>query len=381
MSRQRAGALFDLAAGFVYSQILLACVQLDLFAILAEGPQKLAALAPRLNLSERAAGQLLEAAAALGLAQHRAGGYGLGPLGGPMVGNVAIAEMVRHHAMLYADMADPLALLRGEGGGGALGRFWGYADGGRRPGLEAADTAPYSALMAASQPLVAAEILDAYDLSRHKTLMDVGGGAGAFLQSAGERHPRLQLRLFDLPAVVEIARTRLGTAGLAGRSDFHGGDFHADALPAGADVISLVRVVHDHDDDQALALLESTHRALPPGGVLLLAEPMAGTAGAEAMGAAYFNFYLHAMGSGRARRPEQLMAMLRQVGFREPRLLPTATPLQTQLIRAKCLNGQFPLSISLDTSSHRFSLTTIKRGEESRWTRWQSCYANRKCWS
>jgi len=334
MSRRRAASLFDLAAGFVYSQILLACVQLDLFAILAEGPQRLDALAPRLGLPERAAEQLLEAATALGLAQHRQGGYGLGPLGGPMVGNVAIAEMVRHHAMLYADMADPLALLKGEGGGGALGRFWGYADGGRRAGLAAEDTAPYSALMAASQPLVAADILDAYDLSRHKVLMDVGGGAGAFLQSAGDRHPALRLSLFDLPPVIELARARLAAAGMAARASFHAGDFHADSLPGGADVISLVRVVHDHDDDRAQALLGRAHAALPPGGVLLLAEPMAGTAGAEAMGAAYFNFYLHAMGSGRARHPDTLMRMLRQAGFQEPRLLRTATPLQTQLIRS-----------------------------------------------
>ena len=334
MSRRRAASLFDLAAGFVYSQILAACVQLDLFAILAEGPQPLPTLARRLNLSERAAEQLLEAAASLGLAQHRQGGFGLGPLGGPMVGNVAIAEMVRHHAMLYTDMADPVAMLRGEGGGGALGRFWGYADGGRRPGLAAEDTAPYSALMAASQPLVAAEILDAYDFSKHKVLMDVGGGAGAFLQSVGERHPALRLQLFDLPSVVELARARLGGVGMTGRAGFHGGDFHADSLPTGADVISLVRVVHDHDDEQAQTLLARAHAALPPGGVLLLAEPMAGTAGAEAMGAAYFNFYLHAMGSGRARSPERLMAMLRAAGFATARLLPTATPLQTQLIQA-----------------------------------------------
>lgn len=334
MSRKRAASLFDLAAGFVYSQILLACVQLDLFTILAEGPQPLPVLARRLDLSERAAEQLLEAAASLGLAQHRQGGFGLGPLGGPMVGNEAIAAMVRHHAMLYADMADPLALLRGEGGGGALGRFWGYADGGRRPGLAPEDTAPYSALMAASQPLVAAEILDAYDLSRHRCLMDVGGGAGAFLQSAGERHPALQLMLFDLPTVVELARARLGAAGMASRASFHGGDFHADSLPMGADVISFVRVIHDHDDDHAQALLGRARAALPAGGTLLLAEPMAGTVGAEAMGAAYFNFYLHAMGSGRARTPQVLMAMLARAGFGSARLLPTATPLQTRLIQA-----------------------------------------------
>ena len=121
---------------------------------------------------------------------------------------------------------------------------------------------------------------------------------------------------------------------MAGRTRLHGGDFHADSLPQGADVISFVRVIHDHDDDKAQALLTKARAALAPGSSLILAEPMAGTVGAEAMGAAYFNFYLHAMGSGRARRPEVLMGMLRAAGFGQSRLLPTATPLQTQLIQA-----------------------------------------------
>ena len=42
--------LFDLCAGFVYSQILLACVRLHLFEILAEGPLTVATLAGRTGL-------------------------------------------------------------------------------------------------------------------------------------------------------------------------------------------------------------------------------------------------------------------------------------------------------------------------------------------
>jgi demethylspheroidene O-methyltransferase len=69
-----------------------------------------------------------------------------------------------------------------------------------------------------------------------------------------------------------------------------------------------VRVVHDHDDERVLALLRAVRAALPPGGTLLLAEPMAGTPGAQAMGDAYFGFYLLAMGSGRPRTPQRLGA-------------------------------------------------------------------------
>ena len=86
-----------------------------------------------------------------------------------------------------------------------------------------------------------------------------------------------------------------------------GGDFRTDPLPEGADIVSLVRVVHDHDDEAALAILRAAWQALPAGGTLLLAEPMAGTRGAGGVGA-YFAFYLLAMGSGRPRRAEELTA-------------------------------------------------------------------------
>jgi demethylspheroidene O-methyltransferase len=74
--------------------------------------------------------------------------------------------------------------------------------------------------------------------------------------------------------------------------------------------------------------------ALPKGGRVLIAEPMAGTAGAEPMGGAYFGFYLLAMGRGRPRRPDELAAMLAAAGFSGARLMPTDTPLLTRVMQA-----------------------------------------------
>ena len=113
-----------------------------------------------------------------------------------------------------------------------------------------------------------------------------------------------------------------------------GGDFKTDALPAGADLITLIRVIHDHDDAAALAILGVARRALPPGGTLLLAEPMAGTPGAESV-EAYFAFYLLAMGSGRLRRPAQLSDLLRQAGFARVHLLPTQRPMLMRVLQAR----------------------------------------------
>jgi demethylspheroidene O-methyltransferase len=113
-----------------------------------------------------------------------------------------------------------------------------------------------------------------------------------------------------------------------------GGDFFTDPLPSGFDIISLIRVLHDHDDAPALALLRAVHAALPPGGTLFIAEPMAQTPGAEPAGDAYFGFYLLAMGSGRPRSPVEIAAMLQASGFSKSRLIATAMPLTARVIVA-----------------------------------------------
>ena len=260
-------------------------------------------------------------------------------LGAPLVDNEAVIAMVRHHATLYADLADPVALLRGRVRP-SLSTYYPYtADEAKAHAAEITPekVANYSALMSASQPLVAAEILDAFSFAPHRHLLDVGGGEGRFLVSVAERAPHLTLTLFDLPPVAANARARFQNAGVADRAQAVGGNFLADELPTGADIVSLVRIIHDHDDERALTILAAIRRVLPKGGTLVLAEPMSGTPGAEAMGDAYFGFYLLAMGRGQARTAEQLTALLRYSGFDNVRLLPTRIPLQVRLLTARAV--------------------------------------------
>ena len=336
IAKRRAMDLFDLVAGFVYSQVLLACVQLDVFNLLAKGPQTLDTLAPQLGLSHAATERLLAAAVSLQLIESRNGArYGLGVLGAPMAGNAALAALVRHHSALYSDLADPVALLRGNGNSKRLAGYWPYAGAQPPETLQTEQVAEYSALMSVSQTLVAHEILDAYPLQRHKHLLDIGGGEGAFLIQAAARSEQLELSLFDLPAVAARAQEKLVQAGLGKRALACGGDFFNEALPQGADLATLIRVVHDHDDARVAMLLKAAHAALCPGGTLLLAEPMAATPGAQAMGDAYFGFYLLAMGRGQPRTAEKLTALLQSAGFVEVRLLPNRMTLQTRILLAR----------------------------------------------
>jgi len=346
MARRRAQALFDLSAGFVYSQIAFACVRSGLLELLQPGPRNLADLARALDLGEAGADRLLKAAVALKLAEPCGRNrYGLGSEGAALLGAPGVAAMIEHHAHLYADLADPLALLRREGGGGGmLAGYWPYAASDHAPaGAPVAQstastepetaTARYSRLMSLSQDMVAAQVTGAWPLAAHRRLMDVGGGDGAFLRAAARSAPRLELALFDLPGVATIAADRFAAESLP--VAVSGGSFLEDDLPTGADLVTLVRILHDHDDEPVRRLLRAVRKAIAPGGTILIAEPMAGPGPAERVGDAYFGMYLLAMGSGRPRTPAEIMVMLQEAGFARPRRVPTAMPMIAQVVIAQ----------------------------------------------
>ena len=353
IATRSAGRLFDLAAGFVYSQILRAVIDLDLLGRLESGPKTADDLAGPLGLSPAAARRLLDAAAALDLVEARSdGAYGIAALGSVLQAEDGVGAMIAHHDMLYDDLRDPVALLRGEAGETRLSRFWPYAgdaaapEGGAQPASgdgEADAYGPYSELMARSQSFIADDVLDVFSFGDRNSLLDLGGGEGVFAEAAAERWPHLEIRLVDLPEVAARAESRLRAAGLAGRVSVRGADlFDAPALGA-ADVVSFVRVLHDHEDDAALALLRLAHRALTPGGEVMIAEPIAGMPGARRVGHAYFGFYLLAMGSGRARSAVELADLLARAGFWN--------------VRTRYARGALPLAVT----------TARRRGEGPIW--------------
>ena len=338
-ARYHANAMFAVITGFVNTKTLTAAVDLGIIAALARAPESTRGLAVVAGLAEPAMQRLLAAAAAIDLVEALPGDrWTLGQRGAALSSNPGALAMIEHHKLFYADLADPVAMLRRGRGGGDLAAFWSYAEAAGRgePAATAAEdeaTRAYSALMVASQPMVAEQVLDSFDFSRHRSLLDIGGGHGAFVREVATRHPGLQLALFDLPPVAARAREILAAQSLP-QIVAHGGSFRDDPIPGGADLITLVRILHDHDDAVVLALLKAVRAALPPGGTLLIAEPMAGTRGAEAMGDAYFGLYLWAMGSGRPRTAAAYTEMLQAAGFARVHERRTGLPMVTRLLVA-----------------------------------------------
>jgi len=331
-SRARAdgAALFDVVQGFVQSQVLMALVELDLFRRLRAGPQSAEVLGRASDMPAERMQVLLQAGAALGLLKRKRDRFALARKGAALMGVPGLEAMIQHHKAFYDDLRDPVALLR-EPDDTRLSQFWPYVFGGE---VDAGDAAIYSDLMAQSQRLVAEDTLRTVSLKGVQHLSDIGGGTGAFLEAAGRVNREMNMTLFDLPPVVPDAQARFDAAGMADRVSIVPGSFRDDALPNGADAISLIRVLYDHSDETVRALLAKVHDALPPGGRLIISEPMGGGARPDGAGDVYFAFYTMAMQTGRARSAEEIMALLGDVGFAEMRSPAPARAYVTRVLTA-----------------------------------------------
>lgn len=112
-------------------------------------------------------------------------------------------------------------------------------------------------------------VAEAYDFGPFSRIVDVGGGHGQLLSEILKRHPHLCGMLFDLPAGVEAARAH--AAGFPPQTEFVAGDFF-EAVPTGADVYIMKKVVHDWNDEQAVRILRNCRDAVKPHGRVLIAE-------------------------------------------------------------------------------------------------------------
>ncbi|QEE45119.1 methyltransferase [Rhizobium sp. WL3] len=336
IANRKANQLFRLTTGFVHTQILSACVHLGLFEALEGAARSTTAIALRCGVTPDHMRHLLDQARRLDLVVNVGPDlWVLSDAGAVLASERGLREMIHHHDMFYRDIANAEAFWRGEVRETELRRYWAYVRGGAPATIGSADVAPYSALMRESQAMLADCILASHDFGQYRSVLDIGGGEGAFLCAAGNRHPDLKLALFDLPAVTELASRHLRQHGILDRATLHSGDFVTDRIPATDDCVSLIRILCDHDDERALLILSNLHRHLSPGATLIVAEAMAGDSEGPNLAALYFGTYFAAMGSGRCRTAHEIIALLAQCGFHHATASTTTNPLLAGLVTAR----------------------------------------------
>ncbi len=320
--------MFKTVQGFVESQVLMALVELEVFKLLSVGPLTLDLLSHKTAVPPDRLRVLVGASVTMRLLKRRGDRVSLSRRGAALSGVPGLADMIRHHKVLYSDLSDPVGFFRGTTEP-ELASFWPYVFG-AGAAKDPASADRYSHLMSESQALVAEETLSVVDLSAHAHLLDVGGGTGAFLIEALRATPGLKATLFDLPSVLDSAGDRLSAAGVGDRVSLAPGSFRDEPLPKGADVISLVRVLYDHADATVAHLLSEVLDALPKGGRLVVSEPMLGC---EA-GDVYYATYTLAMGTGRTRSAEEIAGHLKHAGFVDIKAHRASRPFVTTVVTA-----------------------------------------------
>jgi hypothetical protein len=185
-----------------------------------------------------------------------------------------------------------------------------------------AEAASFNRFMTTQSNLHNAAIVDAYDFSGIKTLVDVGGGHGATLAAVLDRYPSVKGILFDLPEVVATAR--LETLGLAGRCEVAGGDM-LNAVPAGGDAYMIKRVMMDRLDGEAKVILNNCLSRMNAGGKILVVDPML-PAGTEPHPNWLIDMICLTISGGRCRTEAEFCNLFDEVGLTMTRVVTTRSP-------------------------------------------------------
>lgn len=152
-------------------------------------------------------------------------------------------------------------------------------------------------------------IVSAFDLSRFRRLVDLGGATGHLALAAVERYPSLRAAVLDLPAVAPVAREFA-----AGRIDVIEGDFFADPLPE-ADLFSLGRILHDWSEEKIERLLRKIYERLPAGGALLVVEKLLDDGKSGPVSAQMQSLNMLVVTEGKERTLSEYTALLKTAGF------------------------------------------------------------------
>lgn len=170
----------------------------------------------------------------------------------------------------------------------------------------------------------AAAVLEAYDFSGVRTIMDVGGGNGSLALAILEKHPAMKGKVVDLPYIEPQAKLGIQAAGAAHRCEFESVDFF-EAVPKGADLHALKFILHDWTDEECVRILRRCREALAPGGRILIVEMLV----PEEIRPDFvmlMDLNMLVMTGGRERTAKEFDKVLASAGFELTRVIPTKSP-------------------------------------------------------
>ncbi|MGO8947587.1 MAG: methyltransferase [Ktedonobacterales bacterium] len=322
-----AAAVLRLIQGIHISQAVYVAAELGIADLLASGPQDAADLAQATETHEPSLYRVLRLLAALGLfTEVQPARFSLTPLGDRL--RTGVPASMRAWAMLVETL-----------GGVRSFEYLLHTVRTGEPGLKAAygvevfeflaerpeNARRFDATMSARTAAFASSVAAGYDFSPMRNLVDVGGGNGMLLAVILQRHPHLQGTLFDTAAVVSRASATLENADVADRCRVIAGDFFA-AVPEGADGYLLANVLHDWDDNRAVAILRNCRSGLPKDGRVLVIERLIPEDPSAAAPTLLSDINMLVFTGGRERTNAEYESLFNAAGLRLSSVQPVVVP-------------------------------------------------------
>ncbi len=319
-------ALFRLATGYYVSCAIHAVAELGIADLLKDGPQSHDTLAAGTGTHAASLRRVLRLLASAGvLVEEEDGRFSLTAIGACLRDDVP--GSMRAAALLFGGPAHrnwldlSYSLQTGEPAFRRTGAASSFAQMAEHP----EEAANFDKAMANFTRQIAPVVAAAYDFSGFGTIVDIGGGNGVLLEGILEANPRLRGIVFDLAPVVERARLRIATTAIGDRCTVHAGDFFRE-VPSGGDAYLLKHVIHDWDDEQALAILATCRKAMRPDAKLLVVEgvyPPRIDQSELSRGAAANDVNMLVSTGGQQRSADEFRALFAAAGFALSRIVPT----------------------------------------------------------
>ncbi len=320
-------ALLD---AFRSSKVMFVAVSLKVFDSLERKPGSVGSLASELRAQSEPLERLLDACVGLGLLRKQDGIYKNEPVASTYLCRGTPNTLAGY--ILYSDKA--------------LFQLWGHLENAIRQGgpqWTAAfhqeggifdhffrtdqDTQNFLQGMHGFGLLSSPQVVSAFDLSRFKTFVDLGGATGHLAIAACERYPGLKAILFDLPRVIDAVQQRVSISPVGARIECRKGDFFCPEELPEADLFGLGKILHDWPDEKGIGLLRAIRQRLPSGGGILLAEKLLDEDKRGPIAAQLQSLNMLVCTEGKERTLGEFRSLLESAGFAEVRGRVTGTPL------------------------------------------------------
>jgi O-methyltransferase domain/Dimerisation domain len=311
--------IMRIAMGFMAAKHLFVASEIGLFTALARGPATLHELAAICGIPRRTAGISADAMVSLGLLERDGDRYRNSDTAAAFLAGQAGPDL-RPMLRFWNRISYPgwLALEDAVRAGVGQAKFSEFS---------AEEQQIFSAGVEAFSAATATSLAANYDFSRHRRLLDIGGGTGSFLLAVLRRHPAVRGTLFELPGACEIARRRLAGEPEGVRIDVVEGDLVRDPLPPGHDVLLLANTVHVLSAAHNLDLFRKLRLHAEPGTHLLLVDLWMDAGHTQPPAAPLMSGeFLIISGEGQAYGEDDAEEWLRETGWRKTERRPLGGP-------------------------------------------------------